>query len=601
MNINSKKVKAGLAVAIATAASSSLIATPQAQAYGGVEDPGTGIVWGVEQDGTYMIPLKEGGEVEGFCIDAGAAYPKQNGGTLYGPPVPYGSGLDAASKKIMIVSLLVGKAAAENGPMVNQIINFIKTFAPQVNDLNADTIVAGASGAIHRIGDLNTAEGGSGGANWGDGADRLPGGARLVYDTINSVAPMIPDVALDMAGVDLFVRIPEAPGYQRMISMSDIRLPEFNFDLGSIEFPTPTDENTPPTPSSELPTPTTTPSGTTPQVTPPVTTPSTTARVSSKRTTPRPTEEEKTPSVRTSAGSKEGNLVEVGKSITDTVTYDNLKPGTKYKLVAETADKETGSLLGNTGELEFTPESSRGSVDVDIPIQVAGSSELVVFETLYEITDNGEKKVAEHRDLNDLAQTVGKPQYAPEIRTLASASTGNVIQSGTTVDDQVSYAGLEPGKEYRLEARLMDKVTGADTGASQTITFTPAETAGTVTVSGIVVTNPDSTQQVVFERLYDAATNTLVASHEDITDAAQTVGSPAEELYGEKGKLAKKKVAPEEKPTEAPVMIQNQEANPVANAGGPAGTGGGGAPARPVIASVPSGETSGYGSTIFNR
>lgn len=594
-NITKNKKKAGLGLALTAAVTGTLFAAPQAQAYGGSEDPTTGIVWGTKDDGTYKIPLASGGEIDGFCIDPGKAYPKQNGSTNYGEPVPYGSGLDANAKKSMIVSLMLGQAATQNAAMIDQFKSTISPFVPQANNWTVDDVVAGASGVIHYVGDMNTAEGGSNGEKWNETSiSQLSPESKQVYDAIFRFAPLIPDNLLNASGVQLFVRAPETGDKQRMIAMSDIQLPKFDFKIPDFEMPS--------VPSSESPSSPTT-SGTTPATS--VTTSSekttsekTTSRVSSKTTE----NKEKTPSIRTSAGTKEGNVVEAGKNITDTVTYDNLKPDTKYKLVAETAAKDTGALLGNKGELEFTPESSRGSVDVQIPIQNADSSELVVFETLYELTNNGEKKVAEHRDINDQAQTVGKPSYTPEIRTLASSSTDNIIQSGTTVNDQVSYSGLEPGKEYRLEARLMDKVTGSDTGASQVMTFTPEATAGTVTVENIAVTNPDSTEQVVFERLYDNSTNELVASHEDITDAAQTVGAPAEQVRAEKGKKkVAPKVAPEEKP--APVMQQKQESNnaPIANAA-PGGMGGGSAPApRPVIASVPSGGSDGYGSSIFNR
>ena len=168
----------------------------------------------------------------------------------------------------------------------------------------------------------------------------------------------------------------------------------------------------------------------------------------------------------------------------------------------------------------------------------------------------------------------------------------------------------------------MCKEDGTDTGASQSKTFTAEETDGTVNVENIAVTNPDCTEQVVFERLYDEETGELVAVHEDITDAAQTVGGPRSEMLKKK----KKKVAPaEEKVTptpekEAPAPTpnihqeqnQNQSAPGAPAAPAPAGGGapggsaaapGGSASAAPrqVISAVPSGNITHNDNDTFNR
>ena len=158
----------------------------------------------------------------------------------------------------------------------------------------------------------------------------------------------------------------------------------------------------------------------------------------------------------------------------------------------------------------------------------------------------------------------------------------------------------------------MCKATGQDTGASQTHTFTPQSENGQTVVENIAVTNPDCLEQVVFEKLYDE-NGYLVASHEDLNDAAQTFG-------GEQPAKKKKKTPTPEKPM--PVEKPNgpiAQANANANAkpapaqvvplgapapggvGGPAGAGGGGAAPRQTIGSVPSGEHVNYGETIFNR
>lgn len=639
--MKTKKMKMGVSTAVATALVASTIAVPQAFADGGNESHETGIVWGMGQDGTYMVDTAQG-ELQGFCIDPGLAYPRQGNRTQYGEPVKY-MGLNPHQRKAVIAGSLVGNEIMHNNPMAQQALDLISShkLIPNLEGpLTKDQVMAGISGVIHQVGwDVDAH--GKPGAHWNGKARIGDHNARTVFDFIWGGVNGIPDQVLDMTGIDVLVRAPaDGSNKQRMLITTDLRLPTIDMNMvmqavaavgiggGLIgllvyifKHHTPPKSNPPRTndgggnqgktsqerktevrvtggketvitnsnsSSSTSTKPVAESSSTTVSTsekssTTTSTTASKTTTTSDKSTTTKPKDEkkdDKTPSVRTSAGAKDTNVVEVGKDIVDTVTYDNLTPNKKYKLIGETADSATGELLGNKGELEFTPSSTRGEIDVKIPIKNANSKQVVVFETLYEITANGEKKVAEHRDLTDKAQTVGKPTYTPEIRTLADSNTGDLIQSGTTINDQVSFSGLEVGKEYRLEARLMDKSTGADTGALQVKNFKPEKSAGTVTVENIAVTNPDAMEQVVFERLFDAQTNELIALHEDINDAAQTVGGPQDEILAKYGKKKKKKVAPKTAPAPAPQQ----------------------APApRQAIGSVPSGEFSVFGSTIFNR
>lgn len=635
-----------LGMTMVTAVAGSLFSAPDANAYNGTEDPAKGIVWGVNQDGTYMIPTKEG-ELEGFCIDPGKAYPKMNGSTNYGDPHGWGKELSIEQKKQLITALLIAKAWHD--PEWDGIRNQIKQFLPMAIqnknlvakipgsewlanvDIPADianydknNLYAGVSAVVHEVGD--NGPGGTGGAKWktqGFRGHANPQSAT-VYDKIMSEAPKVPNMFFEanlglgsLADFEFQIRAPEdGSNKQRMIAIPDINiklptLPPLP-PLPPIDFPPPRTSTTKTTKTTTTKTTKTTKTTTTP----PKTTTKTTQTTSTERSKTPPSTPPSTKTtvttvnkhnveLRTSAGEKNGNLAIAGEKITDTVTYSGVEPGKKYKLVAETVDKETETLLGNVGETEFTPESTQGEVDVDIQLETVGEGDIVVFETLYDISDGSEKKVAEHKDVNDNAQTVKKPELKPEIRTMAESSTGNVIQPNTTIKDTVSYDGLVKGKEYRLEARLMNKLTGADTGAVKEHTFTAEDVAGTTVVDGIQVTDPTSTQQVVFEKLYDTKTNELIASHEDITDAAQTVGGqtpPApipsqvvqkqpdvNKIIPNLGEKKKKKVAP------AP--------QPAAPAPGGAGGGGGagGVAPRQVIAAVPSGETSGYGHTIFDR
>ena len=219
----------------------------------------------------------------------------------------------------------------------------------------------------------------------------------------------------------------------------------------------------------------------------------------------------------------ETNTIEKGSVVTDTVSYTGLTPGKEYTLAGELMCTETGESTGATASARFTPENPDGRVQLQIPVNNdALDCEIqTVFETLY--LDG--KVVAEHKDINDDAQTVG--QIIPkEIGTKAELNGGdNVISEGDTVTDTVSYTGLTPGKEYRLSGELFCTATEESTGATAETTFVPEERNGTVTLE-IPVKDTSCATQTVFETLFDTEGN-VVATHHDITDVAQTVGQPA--------------------------------------------------------------------------
>ena len=217
-------------------------------------------------------------------------------------------------------------------------------------------------------------------------------------------------------------------------------------------------------------------------------------------------------------------------TLVDTVTYKNLKVGQTYKLSGVLMDKETGEpLLVNeqpvTTELEFTPTSSEGSVELTYTFDgsaLAGKS-VVVFEDLYQ----GENVVASHADINDEGQTVTFGQ--PEIRTTATIDGEKTAKPAEqiTITDTVEYSGLAAGQEYTLKGVLMDKSTGepllvGEEQVTSEATFTPAEPNGTVDVLFTFdATELEGTSVVVFETLFQGETE--ISSHEDMEDEGQTI------------------------------------------------------------------------------
>ena len=225
---------------------------------------------------------------------------------------------------------------------------------------------------------------------------------------------------------------------------------------------------------------------------------------------------------------------EKSAKIVDTVSYRNLVPGKKYKVVGTAVDKSNGAPVianGNnvTAEAEFVAKEATGKVDVVFTFDaslLAGRT-IVMFEDVY--YENN--LIATHADITDEAQTL----YVPKIGTTAidgeRKDHNSTADSSVTIVDSVAYQNLVQGQTYRVTGKLMDKATGKalviDGKEVTAVTeFTAAGTEGVVDVTfrfnGKGITGK---QLVVFEQL-DVVTADgayAIASHNDINDAAQTI------------------------------------------------------------------------------
>ena len=232
-------------------------------------------------------------------------------------------------------------------------------------------------------------------------------------------------------------------------------------------------------------------------------------------------------------GSQEQQETESEVTLTDTVTYQNLRVGETYVLKGILMNKETNEPLldqdGNqiTAETEFVPETEDGTVEVVFTFDMTGieaGTDMVVFESLY----HDDVEIGVHTDIDDESQTV----HVIDIHT--SAITDNEsddVQIGDkeiTLTDTVTYEHLQVGEEYRLEGVLMDKTTGEPLlvdgeKVRSEATFTPEETDGTVDVvfTFNIKELTAGTNIVVFETLYHD--DFEVAVHEDLEDLEQTI------------------------------------------------------------------------------
>ncbi|MBC6315798.1 VaFE repeat-containing surface-anchored protein, partial [Listeria grandensis] len=130
----------------------------------------------------------------------------------------------------------------------------------------------------------------------------------------------------------------------------------------------------------------------------------------------------------------------------------------------------------------------------------------------------------------ELDNVTNTRDYKPQIETLAfeTGTNNKELYPGmaTQISDRVTYEQLTPGKNYRLEAKLMTK-DGQTVLTQGTKTFTATTENGeeVVELDGFDARALKGQQVVVFERLIDTttATNAVVATHEDLNDADQTV------------------------------------------------------------------------------
>ncbi len=246
------------------------------------------------------------------------------------------------------------------------------------------------------------------------------------------------------------------------------------------------------------------------------------------------------PGIRTRAVSHETNtdIARAAKEmvIVDTVSYENLRTGRKYKIKGILMDKDTGrAVLDENGskveaETEFTAKTANGTVEVifRFPGRNLAGKTLVAFESL----EKDNKEYAVHHDIEDEPQTV----YIPKIGTCVKDSDTDMhisrADSDVTLVDEVKYENLVPNREYVLKGMLMNRKTGKQAAdaegnpiTGQTV-FTPKKKDGSVEVLfRFDGSNLAGETIVVYEEmLYNGK---LIAEHKEAEDEKQTVYFPS--------------------------------------------------------------------------
>lgn len=235
----------------------------------------------------------------------------------------------------------------------------------------------------------------------------------------------------------------------------------------------------------------------------------------------------------------------VNAEILNRVTYTGLENGSLYTVTSTIVDKATGSAVLNPVSKSFTADSSRGYVEVNIPIDTTQypNRQLVA----YAVISRDGREVSSYKNLNDANATVTIATTSTVLTADNMTSKSVPVSQSVTLVDLVRYEGLTPGQTYKITGHVLHKesangkdfstadavfdgvegslvTNGAKVVATQTYEFTPSQASGTATVKFNVNTVGLSGQHLVaVEIIADKDSNAIVCEHKDINDANQTV------------------------------------------------------------------------------
>lgn len=241
--------------------------------------------------------------------------------------------------------------------------------------------------------------------------------------------------------------------------------------------------------------------------------------------------------------------------ITDTVSFTNLEPNQKYRVKGVLMDKETNDLF-RAVDLNPHTDSETAEKETESFIKVESDSDVIEFtlvmegwvgdvekitaekvsDGLYKVTKQESLVPAEQEEAFSLfviAQVFSG--YVPDVYVddkLCSMDGEDTLVIPTKVGDKatLTYKWREGTEKDYSSVNVTDIDIDVNSVKGET-EFTAEESNGTVNVEFLFNSSQiDNATIVVFEELYLVTTNqdgseteTLVATHKDINDAAQTV------------------------------------------------------------------------------
>ncbi len=201
------------------------------------------------------------------------------------------------------------------------------------------------------------------------------------------------------------------------------------------------------------------------------------------------------------------------EAITGSNEYYSLE-GARYEVTCRETGEHAGVLTTDAngkGVLRNLPYGEYSVAEKEAPRGFVLDSEI------YDISLNtGEEEVSVKESPAEISLQTSAVEK--DSGTQSFYEQGEVI-----IEDTVTYAGLEPGQEYILKGKLVDKKTGEpfEELSSETV-FVPEESSGTACVEFDIDSDILAGREIVaFESLYFG--DNLLAAHEDINDEAQTI------------------------------------------------------------------------------
>ena len=225
-----------------------------------------------------------------------------------------------------------------------------------------------------------------------------------------------------------------------------------------------------------------------------------------------------------------GKIASTSKNTTlvDEIEFGGLTVGREYTLDGKLYATDDLNTVIATASMTFTADVITGTKRLEFTFDSTGmeGKDIVAFVTL----SKGNQNLYVSDDPANADETV----HFAGIRTTAMGSNDEkeiVAGPKAVVVDKVSYYGLTPGVTYVLKGSLMNYETGEVARDSNGVAITAETSFKPTTGDGVVdvVFSFDASKMggmnlVAFEQL--TRNTAIVATHEDLQDAEQTVAVP---------------------------------------------------------------------------
>lgn len=225
---------------------------------------------------------------------------------------------------------------------------------------------------------------------------------------------------------------------------------------------------------------------------------------------------------------EDGNI-----ALKDTLSYSNALPG-DYTIKGKLLKASDSSVI-DEWSINTKLDKVDGTVDVNRTIPLTDDllgCDLVFVEELY----SGDTLVAEHTDVTDVKQTIKIPVIHTSLVDAETLMKNVCIGDTVNLVDTVDYGNVNLGDKFDVEGFLMnyetkefitvdgEKVTGTNSFTADETGKTEVKFSFDLAKSGLCKESGEYAPIVCYE--YLKFEDKIVAKHEDIEDANQTVYVP---------------------------------------------------------------------------